>query len=88
MDNQVVIARAFRGEPLKRVVVTAASGAVYVANPDLLDEVNSGNSTPVGFPSYDIYQFDKAIFLDLVRQWTENGDTKSHTWEKLRQFRL
>lgn len=88
MDSHTVIARAFRGEPLKRVLIEVSDRSAYLANPDLLDAVISGHSMPVGFPIEDIYLFEKEPFFELSAEWESAGKTRDHTWGRLRRFRV
>lgn len=65
MDRRLVIARAFQGEPLKMAVVSIGDNSIYLANPDQLGRVNSGDPAPVGFPRDDVYEFDETLFSGL-----------------------
>ncbi len=62
MNYEPVIVRDFMGNYLKRVVLGQGKGLVYVANPDHLEAVLEGDSSPIGFPDYDVYVFDEALF--------------------------
>lgn len=83
MDGRVVIARAYRGEPLRRVAIERRGSLIYIANPESLPDVNSGRSFPVGFPAGDVFGFDEGIYDELHRQWQTGGRTESASWEKL-----
>jgi hypothetical protein len=85
MDGRFVIVRAFGGEPLRRVVVNIGERLIYIANPDLLERVNSGESSAVGFPPDDVFDFDDKAFSALRSEWNEKGHTK--LWSSLRRFR-
>jgi hypothetical protein len=55
IDDRLAIARAFGEEPLERAVVDVGDKLVYLANPDLLSLVNSGESSQSGSPRRHIY---------------------------------
>jgi hypothetical protein len=84
MDGRFVIVRAFGGEPLKRVVVNIGEKLVYIANPDLLSRVQSGESSAVGFPPNDVYIYEDIAFSRLASEWGETGQTKS--WNLLKRL--
>jgi hypothetical protein len=84
--RETVIARAFRGEPLKRVAVDFGEKVIYLANPELLKAVEVGDSAAVGFPAEHVYVFDKSVFYELEAEWNETGATTRSVWEKLERF--
>ena len=68
MTEDLVIARAYRGEPLKRVAVRTKHGIVYLVNPSRLRDVKSGGANPVGFPKEDVSQYDERSYFRLITQ--------------------
>ncbi len=82
--HSMLIVRDFKGKPLKRVLVGYGNGLAYVANPDLVEAVNNGDSYPVGFPSEDSYLFDNACFYSLSEEWEKTGKICDASWSKLR----
>jgi hypothetical protein len=82
----LVIARAFGGEPLRRVAVKCDHGLIYLAHPDFIEAVERGDSHPVGFPERDVYAYDAASFSVLEMEWRETGATTTAQWAKLMQF--
>jgi hypothetical protein len=86
MQRDVVIARAFGGEPLKRVAVGETRGSIYIANPLAIKAVEEGRSNAIGFPAEDVYVFDESIFCALEMEWRESNRTSVALWAKLRQY--
>lgn len=82
----VVLARASRGEPLRRIAVGSGGRVLYLANPDRLDAVRAGESDPVGFPKEDVFEFDEGAFAALIEQWTRQRATDPAMWRKLRRY--
>lgn len=85
MDGRLAIVRDFEGKPLRRVVVNIGERLVYVANPELLERVRSGESSPVGFPPEDVYVYDDITFSKLTLEWGATGSATQ--WNALRIFR-
>ncbi len=85
MDGRFVIVRDFEGKPLRRVVVKVGERVIYVANPDALQRVNSGESSAVGFPPEDVYVYDEIEFSKLALEWDATG--RATQWNTLRIFR-
>jgi hypothetical protein len=81
--QDTVIVRAFKGEPLQRVVLDAYDTRVVVAHPDLLDRVKSGESSPLTVPRTDVFAFDPDAFQRLSSEWRENGATDARSWRGL-----
>ena len=86
MADHVVIARAFRGKPLSRVVIEASRGRVYVANPALLEGVRNGDTYAVAFPSEDVFEFNEGIYERLTSEWEKTGATLPETWKQLKSL--
>jgi hypothetical protein len=84
MDGRFVVARAAGGEPLKRVAVEARGVTVYLANPDLLDRIETGESVAVGFLLEDVYTFDSIVFSEMVALWDEG--MRKLPWNRLKGF--
>lgn len=86
--HAMLIVRDFKGEPLRRVLVGYRRGLVYVANPDLVEDVNNGDSYPVGFSSEDAYAFDNVEFSSIPKEWKEAGKISDASWKRLQAKRL
>jgi hypothetical protein len=86
MPQPYVIARAFGGKPLKRVSIHRKDGLIYLSHPDLVEDVATGESHPVGFPSYEVYHFDPIEFSALEMEWTMTGATTAAAWRKLKRI--
>ena len=83
MVDNVIIARASGGEPLKRLVLGVTGSSVILANPTFLEAVKSGTSSPVAFPGYDIFSYDSDTYLVLRDEWENFGVTNPDTWKRL-----
>jgi len=70
-----VIARAYGGQPLRRMALKSGKNCVYLANPDNLASVESGDSFPVGFPREDVFLFDSIAYEILRVQWDKGQRT-------------
>jgi hypothetical protein len=76
------LVRAYGGEPLCRVVVGETERVVYIANPDKLPAVEAGDSSPVGFPHEDVFEFDAALYERLRDQWDQERHTDDALWKE------
>jgi hypothetical protein len=79
----LVIARAFDGRPLKREVIRRGNGRLYLANPDLLQALESGDSHPVGFPAKDVFAYKTDIYENLLALWNRFGSIPDSEWDAL-----
>jgi len=86
MDEPTVIARAHGGEPLRRVAMRMGNGCIYLANPAFLDAVRLGQSSPIGFPESDVFQFDSGTYEKLCAEWESTRVTSQETWRALSRF--
>lgn len=84
----LVIARAHGGEPLRRLAIKSGESCVYLANPDNLASVESGDSFPIGFPNEDVFLFDSIVYADLVSEWASQSTTNHQSWQRLKRYRL
>jgi hypothetical protein len=87
MDERVVIARAHRGEPLRRIVIKVAHGRIYLANPASLEAIKAGESAPIGFPESDVFLFDSEAYMKLRAQWENGQRTDPLSWQNLSSYR-
>jgi hypothetical protein len=81
-----LIVRDYKGDALERVLVEVANGLVYVANPDLVEAVNCGDSYPVGFPIEDAYLFDKTWLLSIRTKRGRVNQISKDDWGRLRPY--
>ncbi len=86
MDEIIVIARAHRGQPVKRFALGVGHGHIYLINPAAKDAVERGESSPIGFPEDDVFIFDNQIFSELSEQWEREKTTDSGLWGRLERF--
>ncbi len=78
----IALVRAYKGEPLKRVVIECGKRVVYVANPNRMVEIASGQSYPVGFPYEDVFKFDSDLYARLSGEWESSGQTGPSLWRQ------
>lgn len=83
MDKPLVIARAYRGEPLKRVAMETGRGLVYVAAPEAIRAIGVGESYPVGFPAEDVFVFDSKAYEKLRSSWDQKKGIDRMIWSQL-----
>lgn len=86
--RQLVLARASRGEPLRRIFVEASERVFYLANPERIAAIETGESDPVGYPHEDVFEFDEGVFAALADQWARQRGTDPATWQKLTRYGL
>jgi hypothetical protein len=86
MAYPVVLARAFRGEPLRRFLMDMTEWAAFVVNPDYLDAVEAGDSGAVGFPAEDVFEFDADLYNRLRKQWEAERKTDDALWQAARPY--
>ena len=87
MNMNLVIARDWRGYPLKRVAMSSDNGLIYVANPALYDAVISGNSSAIGFPMRDVFSYDENLYNEIVNEYESYGKVEQTQWMKLKRYR-
>ena len=80
-----VIARAFKGEPLRRVAVDHGHGLIYITTSDRLSAVSRGEIEPTGFPESDIFLFELDTYEKLRAEWVESGRTNPQVWQACRR---
>jgi hypothetical protein len=86
--TQLVLAMAFGGKPIKRIFLEVGERVFYLANPERIDAIRAGVTDPVGFPKEDVYEFDEAVFADLVDQWARQRATDPATWRRLTPYTI
>jgi hypothetical protein len=86
MDYPLVLAQAFRGQPLRRLVVEKTHRAVFLVNPDYLAAVEAGESGAAGFPVEDVFEFDADLYQRLREQWERDGRTDDTLWRSARPY--
>lgn len=77
MDDLVIV-RAWNGEPRVLRVLSTGDGVVYVASS------KSGDSLPpVGVPVEDVFVFDGQAFDAIDDIWKRNNTTTADDWQSL-----
>jgi hypothetical protein len=80
----LAIARDADGKPLKRAVIASTRDLIYLANPELLPLVDSGESYPVGFPAEYVYEYENTEFLDITKIAKTVGRVLEDRWNSMR----
>ena len=83
MDTQIVIVRAFGGQPLRRVTHAIRNGRVYVSSERAIRLAEDGTLPPVGFPIEDAFVFDGPVFERLSAAWATHSTTTREDWSSL-----
>lgn len=81
MAYRAVMARAYRGEPWRALLVSATEKAAYLVSPESLPAFEAGECTPVGFPAEDVFEFNDALFDRLRQQWESSARTDDAMWQ-------
>ena len=84
MQHELVIARGFRGKPLKRAVIKSGRGVIYLSAPERIEAVRSGLSLPIGFPPEDVLAFEET-FSALERSWADQRGDAVQLWSRLKR---
>jgi hypothetical protein len=80
MRGDIVIVRAFGGEPLVRRIWEEAGRGIYITTDTIFENMLAGDTKiqPVGFPREDVFKFDPelaAVMNDLIEvgkwDWTK-----------------
>lgn len=64
-----VIAKAYGGEPLRRIATGHAHGLTYVVNPEAVENAEVAPLSGVGFPDAAVFAFDESLFVQLRVAW-------------------
>ena len=65
MEPRLVLARAFKDRPLKRLLLEVDLGKGFICSPATYEDCCNGQAHPVGFPVGDLYEFDESLFSRL-----------------------
>lgn len=86
MSYPFVIVRTAGGRPVKRIVVGGTQTHIFIANPESIRAVESGESGPIGFPKSDVFMYEEQSLSDLEDQWINYHKTEDDTWNRLIPF--
>jgi len=86
MAHIEAMARAFRGEPWRCLVVEMATRVAYLTSSEHVEDVEAGRLDPVGFPLEDIFEFDPTLFDRLRSQWERERRTDEQLWRSAVPF--
>lgn len=80
MSGDLVIVRAYRGEPLVRRVWEVMTNAVYVCSEERFQRLWRGEREwpATGFPREDVFEYDGALYAVLQARW----QTDSSVWDR------
>lgn len=66
MRGDTVLARAYGGEPLRRVVWDRRQDKIMLINPDYYEEaIRLGEVRSIGFPEEDVFTYDELLHDQL-----------------------
>jgi hypothetical protein len=86
LEYPSVLARAYRGEPLRRVVVEHTDRAAFLVSPNSLAAFVAGEIGSAGFPIEDVFEFDDALYQRLREQWERESRTDEMLWRSARPY--
>ncbi|PBB84589.1 hypothetical protein [Mesorhizobium sp. WSM3876] len=73
--TRLAIAISSGMKPLVRTVHGRTKRLVYLSNPEHEASIRSGESTPLGFPIEDVYEYDAEIFAEMEAAWRKGTPT-------------
>lgn len=79
-----VLVRAFRGEPLLRIVVGTGVGVVFVASPASAHAVLAGDRGAIGFPAEHVFEADPLL---MARLEAASEGERRRLWEGAKRYR-
>ena len=85
MAFPMVMARAYRGEPWRSLLVGETEKGAYLVGPESLSAFEAGECQAVGFPAEDVFELDDALFDLLRQQWEREGRTDDALWQSARR---
>jgi hypothetical protein len=78
-----VLARAYRDQPLDRMVVGENARVYYIANPSTVSSTGKCTSGGVGFPKAYVFEFDSVLFDSLERAWlARDSEALATLWQE------
>jgi hypothetical protein len=83
---QIVLAKASRGEPLKRMFMGVGERVFYLAHPERIAAVEAGETDPIGFPQEDVFEFEERLYTTLRAEWDGVGRTSDEQWRSAKRF--
>ena len=86
MQKDRVMARAYGDCPMDAVVWEVRGDLIYLSNPRSIDRVERGETSPVGYPREDVFEFDEDLYGSLTSAYHENRDELSKLWELATRF--
>lgn len=84
----LVIARAYKDEPLVRTVVGTGDGVIFLHNQDASSAHGPVDKSGVGFPKDCVFSFDEPVYRALRALW-ESGqlDALAASWQDIAPIR-
>lgn len=67
----LVIAKAYGGEPLRRIATGHQRGLTYVVNPHVVENSDVEPLSGVGFPDSAVFRFDDNLYGEMRTAWDE-----------------
>ena len=69
------LAKAYGGEPLRRMVTGRNNKVVFIANPSTGGSIGPQQVGSVGFPPDCVFEFEKPLYTNLLDAY-ESGDSE------------
>jgi hypothetical protein len=70
MQGEKVIVRAFKGEPLVRLIWEVFPDAISICDQEGYQKLLAGEPwMPIGFPRKDVFRYDAAVVEKLMSAW-------------------
>lgn len=83
-----VLARAYRDQPLDRLLVGENARVYYIANPSTVSSTGQCTSGGIGFPKACVFEFDSALFESLGKAWARrDSDALAVLWREATPYR-
>ena len=76
----VVMARAWRGEPWRCLLVEMTARTAYLVGEESEAALSAGDCEAIGFPAEDIFEFDPDLYRRLAEQWASQRRADDRLW--------
>ena len=84
----LIIARAYKDEPLVRTVVGTGDGVIFLHNQDASSAHGPVDESGVGFPRDCVFSFDESVYRALRLLWDSGqSDKLAARWHDIAPIR-